>query len=303
MRRPTCSDTGDIPHMAVVLLASLTLLWGIQWPMMRIILVEVTPMTFRTLLPPIAALVLFGLLRATDRPIALPRGLWPGVAIAGMLNIGAWNVGTAFALTHLTSGHAVVLAYTMPVWAALFSAIFINERLTLKLLVALALGMVGIGALAIGDIHSITAAPAGIAWILFAAVAWAAGTVYLKHLGATVSVLAITGWQIIAGTIPVAIAGVAFGGIELTSPSPLVWFLLVYTVLGPHCFCYFAWFTVIRLVPTSIAAIGTLMIPVLGAVIGAIALDEPFGLKECVALASVCSAIGLVLFRPDKGGH
>ena len=155
MRRPTCSDTGDIPHTAVVLLASLTLLWGIQWPMMRIILVEVTPMTFRTLLPPIAALVLFGLLRATDRPIALPRGLWPGVAIAGMLNIGAWNVGTAFALTHLTSGHAVVLAYTMPVWAALLSAIFINERLTLKLLVALALGMVGIGALAIGDICSL----------------------------------------------------------------------------------------------------------------------------------------------------
>ena len=220
-----------------------------------------------------------------------------------MLNIGAWNVGTAFALTHLTSGHAVVLAYTMPIWTALFGAFFINERLTPKLLVALALGMVGIGALATGDMHSITAAPVGIAWVLFAAIAWAAGTIYLKHLGATVSVIAITAWQIIAGTVPVTISGVVFGGIELTSPSPLVWLLLVYTVLGPHCFCYVAWFNVIRLVPTGIAAIGTLMIPVLGAVIGTIALDEPFGLKECVALVSVCSAIGLVLFKPFRRGR
>ena len=62
------------------------------------------------------------------------------------LSVTGWHLLSAFSLVHMGGGRGAIVAYTMPVWAALFGAWYLGERLDRRRLAALALGMLGIGA-------------------------------------------------------------------------------------------------------------------------------------------------------------
>ena len=63
-------------------------------------------------------------------------------------------------------------------------------------------------------------------------------------------------------------------------------------------FCHWAWFSVVRLFPAAIAAIGTLAIPIVGVFSSALVLGEPVGLRELASLGLVCAALAVVLLLP-----
>jgi len=74
----------------------------------------------------------------------------------------------------------------------------------------------------------------------------------------------------------------------------------VYLVFIAFVFCYYGWFTVVRIFPASVASIGTLLVPVIGVAAGAVFLSEPFGWREAVALVSIVGGVALVLLAPEK---
>jgi len=67
-------------------------------------------------------------------------------------------------------------------------------------------------------------------------------------------------------------------------------------VAFPMIYCHWAYFTLVRIFPASIAAIGTLAIPVVGVFSSALILNETIGLNEILALILVVSALAVVLF-------
>jgi len=69
-------------------------------------------------------------------------------------------------------------------------------------------------------------------------------------------------------------------------------------LIVPMVFCQWAWFKVVRLFPASIAAVGTLAIPVIGVFSSGLLLDEPIGGREFAALGLVCAALAAVLLVP-----
>ena len=50
------------------------------------------------------------------------------------------------------------------------------------------------------------------------------------------------------------------------------------------CIAYVSWFAALARLPASVAAIGTMAVPVIGVVASAIALHEPLGLGQMAAL-------------------
>jgi drug/metabolite transporter (DMT)-like permease len=72
---------------------------------------------------------------------------------------------------------------------------------------------------------------------------------------------------------------------------------LSYTIIVAIIFCYWAWFKVVSLLPTSVASIGTLPIPVLGVFSSALILGERIGLRELVALVFVLVGLLIVMIR------
>ncbi|MCY4067087.1 MAG: EamA family transporter, partial [Rhodospirillaceae bacterium] len=63
-------------------------------------------------------------------------------------------------------------------------------------------------------------------------------------------------------------------------------------------FCYFAWFSVVKIFPAGISPIGTLLVPIVGVASGVVVLGEPFGLRDLIALGLIVGAVALVLLVP-----
>ena len=89
---------------------------------------------------------------------------------------------------------------------------------------------------------------------------------------------------------------------DLTTLSTPAVIALIYLFVFPMSFCQWAYFKAVGLLPASIAAIGTLMVPVIGVFSSHLILDEPVGINELLALLLVLSALVMVLLIPAWQG-
>ena len=76
---------------------------------------------------------------------------------------------------------------------------------------------------------------------------------------------------------------------------------LTYIILFPMIYCHWAYFSLVRIFPASIAAIGTLAIPVVGVFSSFLILNEPVGLTEIAALILVVTALTLAIVVKRPG--
>ena len=136
------------------LLAALTLVWGTNWVLFKIALDEMPVLTFRTLVLVTGAVTLGAILLVRRESFAVPPGRWPALIVASMTNLLIWNIATSLAVLYIPSGHASVLAYTMPLWVALLGFLFFGERLTARLSLAIAIGAAAVVALMMPNLAS-----------------------------------------------------------------------------------------------------------------------------------------------------
>jgi len=89
------------PLGGLLLLATLTLLWGGNWPAMKLALREVDPWTFRTVCLLVGGAGLLALARAGGQSLRVPpRERWP-LAVVTFFNITAWHLCSAYGLTRI----------------------------------------------------------------------------------------------------------------------------------------------------------------------------------------------------------
>lgn len=279
------------------LLLGLAVAWGANWPLNKTALAEIQVWTLRGWTCAGGALILFALAALNGGRIRPARGEWRPLATAAFLNVTVWHILVGFGMLLMGSGHAAVLGFTMPLWAALLS-VLLGERLTGTVLAALALGTGGIFVLLARDLSAIDTSPLGIAFMLIAAFSWAVGTLYQKRQRWRVSALALAAWQIALGALPIWIVMIFSAGALVPQASLGTWIVIVYIALVSLGFAYYAWFRLVALYPAHIAAISTLLCPIVGVISGAYFLGEPFGWREIVALVMVGSALALVLIVP-----
>jgi drug/metabolite transporter (DMT)-like permease len=139
---------------------------------------------------------------------------------------------------------------------------------------------------------SVTKLP-GIIMALVGALGFAAGTVMAKKLPLHLPPLSAAAWQIGIGCLPVAIVGLLVENADITAVSNLGWILIFYSTVIQFCIAYVSWFAALARLPASVAAIGTMAVPVIGVIASAVALHEPLGVGQIAAL--VFTLAGVVL--------
>jgi drug/metabolite transporter (DMT)-like permease len=283
---------------ARLLLVALCFGWGTTWVTMRMALDDIPPFSMRVGSLSLGALLLIALARLQGRTLAVPRGrTWLHICVASLFNIVAFSVFTPFAQLAAETSRVTIMVYTMPIWAALLALPILGERLTPTRVVALGLCIAGM-AILIAPLagHGV---PVGILLALGAAVGWAAGTVYLKWARLDGEPLAITVWQLLfALTVILVCLPVFEGSLQLHSGA---WSLfgLIYSGLVGSGLCYFLWFTIVRTLPASTAALGILASPVIGVIAAMIVLGEQPTLFDAIGFALMLSASAIVVLRPD----
>src|SRR3546814_12664021 len=106
----------------------------------------------------------------------------------------------------MEAGRAVIIAYTMPLWAVMLARLTLGDPITPGRLSGLLFGLGGLAILIGPDLRALGAAPAGAAFMLGAAISWAIGTIAVKRSAWTIPTIMLTGWQPTLGGLPV-IAG------------------------------------------------------------------------------------------------
>jgi drug/metabolite transporter (DMT)-like permease len=287
---------------SLVPVAVLALVWGSNWPILKLGVTEMAPLTFRALTLPFAGLGLLAIAKATGESIRIPRAMWPMVAALALVNITGWNGLVLFGVREMAAGRSAIIAYTMPVWATLVSLAVLHEPLGKRKIAGLALGMAGMLVLLGDDIRAIERQPFAALMILGAAFVWACGTVLLRKFQPKIPQNTLTGWMMILGWVPLALAAPLLdpGWREsLGSLSGTAWFAIAYNIAMAGTLAHWAWFTLARTLPVAVSSLASLPVPVVGVFAGMVVLGERPGAPEWIALGLVLSALVAVLW-PGK---
>lgn len=290
-----------LPKTGILLLIVLSITWGVNWPMMKLALQDIPVWTFRTLCLMLGGSTLLLLTRLAGHRLAIPRDRILVLMLVALFNITGWHLCSAYGLLHTDSGRASIIAFTMPLWASLFSVPILQIKPTKGQVVALMFGMAALVTLIGEDLQAVGGAPIGALFMVLAALNWALGTILVKKFDwGGMSVMALTGWQQLIGGLPIVI------GWLILEPIPDVaqigWPALLglgYAIFIAMVFCHTAYFKLVSLMPAHVAAMGILAVPVVGVVSSAWILGETVGASELIALALVVSSLFLLV---RKGG-
>jgi drug/metabolite transporter (DMT)-like permease len=268
------------------------ILWGINWPVTKFILTELPPLSTRAIAGIVGAAITLAVAAVRQETLLPPAGQWPRLLIAAGLNFTAWMGLTTVSLLWLRASETVIIAYTLPIWAALLARPLLGERLTATRFLGMLLGLGGVALL-------LAAEPQAQSWMKLPGVALALAGSMLFALGAVLSKraplmmppVAAVSWQIGLGSVPLLLGMLfeqprfgaldAAGGLALAGSGALA--------LGAG---YLTWFAALRRLPASLVTIGSLLVPVVGVSTAAVMLGEPLGWRECGALAlTLCGVV------------
>jgi drug/metabolite transporter (DMT)-like permease len=283
---------------SIALLGLLAIFWGINWPILKIGVAEVSPWVFRTITSAGGACGLFAIALLAGYRLRVPIGQWRALSLCALLNITAWNILILYGVGLMDSGRAAILAYTMPLWASLTGVIVLREGLTARRSIALLMGLAAMAILFLAD--SPANGGLGAALVVVSAICWGAGTVAVKANEFAMPVVVTTAWQHTIGVIPIAIVAVIIDTPSLTDISTPALLSVLYNMTVTSVFCYWAYFRVVASMPVVVSTVGTLMVPVIGVFASAWAFDTTPALSDYVALLLVVASVFLVLTRPKQ---
>lgn len=292
------SDQPASQRGALLALLATIVLWAYSWVVMKQVLAFAGPFDFAALRYLLGATVLFAALALTHQPLK-PPPFGPTLLI-GLCQTAAFQGLEQWALVSGGAGHVALLAYTMPFWAVLLAWTILREQPTGRHWLGLALAALGLVCIiepwrGLGNAASTTLAIAGGA-------AWAAGTVLSKRLFRrhAVSALNLSAWQMLAG-------GVALGIVALAVPQrSIAWsgaFVagLAYSVLMASSLAWWLWSMVLRRLPTTLASVGSLGVPIVGVLLAwAILHEQPRPMEWLgigFVLLGLCAVSGVRLRR------
>ncbi|GAB4087905.1 DMT family transporter [Hydrogenophaga soli] len=279
-------------------LVALTLMWGVNWPMMKLSLRELSPLYFRAITMTLGATWLFFFFRARGLRMWPERAEWRTVATLAVPNMLGWHTISIFGLKELSSGRAAVLGFTMPIWTVLLGAAFFGQKLNRRVVWAtLAVGG-AIALLLVHELQNLAGRPQGVLWMELAALTWALGTQLMRRSPLTLPTEALVVWMmLLTGACVWVLAGV-FEPWPRFQFSPAMWGSLVFGVFINYGVAQIIWFSLARKLPPATSAMSIMAIPLIGTLSATVIVGEWPHWQDFAAVALVMVAIAAVLLPP-----
>src|SRR5919202_734438 len=138
-------------RVGLLCLAITAIGWGLNWPVVKLVLRDWPPLFARGTAGLVAALGLAAFAKMRGERLAVPARAFGRLSTAAALNVFAWMGFSTVAMVWLSVAEGALLVYTMPIWATLLAWPLRGERPTLRSLAALALGLAGTSVLLAGS--------------------------------------------------------------------------------------------------------------------------------------------------------
>jgi len=279
---------------AYVALVVLTLVWGMNWIVMKYGLVYAHPVIYNIERTLIAIVVLFAFMLYDGRPLK-PES-WVAVIVTGFfqttINFGA----TTMALAGGGAGRTSVLVFTMPFWTLLMAWPVLHERVRGAQWLAVFLALIGLVLVVEpwqweGELEPKL-------WAALSGFGWAAGSVSTKYFqrGQRLDMLNLIAWQMVAGIVPIC-------AIPFFHPFPATQWTGVY--IAALCYAgvvataigFLLWTMILMWLPAGTASLNMFAIPVIALISSMIIFGERLTVEEWLGIAAIGAGLVIVSVR------
>jgi drug/metabolite transporter (DMT)-like permease len=282
-----------------MLLATVTL-WALNFTVTKYVISHgFQPLAYGCLRFAGASAILGAIAYGRERTLALRRRDTVFLGIAALIGICLNQIAFVYG-TKLTTATAVSLMFgTLPVMAGLFAFALGIERPGSRFWLAALLAIGGAVLVAIGSGGGVSGHIWGDVLALVATLTWALYSVAAAPVLHRYSALRVTAFAFVIGTVPL----LAIGAPQLASQDygfpPSIWLLYVFAVVGPLVVANLLWFSGIRRVGPSHAAVFANLQPFLGALFALLILGESITWLQVAGGVAIAAAIALSRTRRE----
>ena len=276
---------------AYAALATLTLIWGFNWIVMKLALERADPVVLNVQRTWIAVLFLFAVL-VWQRRAFWPES-WIAVIVTGLFQTSLNFSATTMALAGGGAGRTSVLVFTMPFWTLVIAWPVLHERVRGTQWIAVALALAGLTLVVQpwnwqGDLGPKL-------WAVVSGFGWAAGTIATKYFqrDRPFDALNFVAWQMLAGVIPITLLPFALG-VPAPAWSPVYAMLLLYTGAISTGFAFLLWITILRFLPAGTASLNMFAIPVIALVSSMLIFGERLTSAEWAGIAFIGAGLAII---------
>lgn len=276
----------------LISLFALAAIWGASFLFIRIAAPALGPFPLVAGRVAIAAIVLYGGMRAF--------GLRPALRANArkLVVLGATNAAVPFALIasaelHLTASLTAMLHASAPLWGVLFARLWLAEPLTSRRLAGVLIGVAGVGVLVGWSPMTLSLATALSTLALLAATAcYAAGNIYVTKNLSHVPPLTLSLGQQVGAFAWLAVPGAIM--LPRAHPTPAAIGAMLALAVVSTAIAYPLFFRLLgRIGPTKVTTL-TYIIPLFGVLWGSVFLDEPVTAGMYAGLALILGSVVLV---------
>jgi drug/metabolite transporter (DMT)-like permease len=289
-------------RLAYAALVAVCIIWGTTYLVIRVAVQSIPPSLMGGFRWIIAGTLLLLFVRLRGEALPRPHE-WRSLAIQGLLMIGFGNGFVNWAEQYVPSGLAAVVIATCPFFMTGVEALRSDgERIARRALTGLGLGFAGILVLVWPDLHldggNGMSFVLGLLALQGACLGWALGSSYSKRHPHGESVIGATGLQMVFGGLVLMLAGTIAGEWQRLAWDSRGVEAMTYLIVVGSIGGFVSYIYALRYLPVSAVSIYAYINPLIAVILGALLLDEQFGIRTLVSMAIVFAGVSLVKAKP-----
>jgi drug/metabolite transporter (DMT)-like permease len=280
-----------------LLLLSVTLIWGMNFAIMKRMYEFFDPYAFTFLRFIIASIVLLGILKLRRLPLRIELSDVPAITGLGMLANTIYQLLFVTGLAHTKAGNAALLGAPAPIFAYLTGVLLKRESYSHRVLAGILLSFSGVGLIVLFGTKEISL---GANWqgdlmILTSALCWGWYTGAAARLANKYGALRLTVWLMLTGTVLMILPFSAPLLRQSWSAIPIVgWLGFGYSTFLSIIYSYLIWSFALKQVGVSRTAVYSNLTPMIAMLGGWFLLDEQPVIAQLVGVTLILSGIFIV---------
>jgi drug/metabolite transporter (DMT)-like permease len=279
----------------MIFLITVVLAWGLVWPVNKVLLESLSPLWVMAIRSALATAALFAIALARGRLARPPGADLPVLLSIALLHMVGFGVLGAWGLQLVPTGRSVVLAYTTPLWVIPGASLVLDEPVTRRRLVGVALGLLGLLVLFNPVAFDWTSRDAllGNGAILLAALLWAASILHIRGHAWRSTPFDLVPWAMLLATAIIAPLALASDGPPVADWDGRLVALMLYAGIPGTALAYWATAMASRALPAVTTSLGLLATPVVSVVVATLWLGESLTASLVAAIVLILSGIAL----------
>jgi drug/metabolite transporter (DMT)-like permease len=285
------------PGIVYLYLAIVVVSWAANWPLMKLALADAPPLVFVSLRLIGTLALLVPAMLAARAPLLPVRGERLGLFWVGQLQVAGFLICGIIGLSIVPPGRAIVLAYTMPLWAIPIGRWLWPEALSRGQLIGAALGFAGLLLFMNPGLVDWTSPRVllGNVMLLLAAICWALGSCLYRRSVWRSPFWTQTFWQLAVSTVVILAVTLPAAPGQPVRWSPALIAILAYNWIVTTALGYFLWNKILAVLPAAVAGQVMALTPIGGFLLSALIFGGAVTPDIVASIVLIVAGIALTL--------